>query len=189
MSMIASFLRAAASAYRATGTPEAVDMAARIEAHAHTPFIADRGTTRTTSHLAAAVALPDAHPAVRALGPAIHDLTWTEGLIDCYCYATLIGRGTPIPDDSLWFGLYLQAPGTFYPSHLHVPEELYFVLSGTADWQHGEKRAAPFAPQPPGTLIHHRPNEPHAMRTGREPLLAMWTWFGDLEGDTYRFAD
>lgn len=190
MANLSKFLRAAAKAYRGTGLPEAADVAARIEAHAMAPFSAPRGTPACIQHLATAVGVPDAHSVVPALGPAINDLPWTAGFLDNYCFATLIGPGTPIPDAGLYFGLYLQAPDSFYPSHCHIPEELYFILSGRSDWQKGD---AAFEQKAPGDLIHHRPNEPHAMRTGAEPVLAMWTWSGDLSGDiggksTYRFV-
>jgi len=31
----------------------------------------------------------------------------------------------------------------------------------------------------PGTVIHHASNEPHAMRTGTQPLLALYLWRSD----------
>jgi hypothetical protein len=32
--------------------------------------------------------------------------------------------------------------------------------------------------RPPGELIHHASAEPHAMRTGDDPLLALYFWYG-----------
>ena len=50
---------------------------------------------------------------------------------------------------SLRFGLYVQAPESFYPPHSHAAEEFYYVLSGTARWQKGEEA---FSLKPPGQL-------------------------------------
>ena len=70
------------------------------------------------------------------------------------------------------------APHTVYPAHSHPAIELYLVVSGTAIWQAG---GAPATPQPPGSAILHPSGIPHAMITGAEPLLALFTWRGDLQ--------
>lgn len=191
--ILESFLHAAAAAYRSTGVPEAAGIAERLEGHAGRAFVGEPGATPATAHLAAACAHPDAHPALAELGPAIANLPWTEGVLPVpaffknrYAYTVLVGPEEPIADPELYFGLYLQAPNSYYPKHWHLAEELYFVLSGTAEWQQG---SAPGAPKPPGTLVHHRSNEPHIMQTRAEPLLAMWAWIGDLRDGTYRIED
>jgi hypothetical protein len=70
-------------------------------------------------------------------------------------------------------GALLLGPHTFYPAHRHEAEEIYVPLSGTADWQQGD---AVWRQCTPGTLVHHRSEEPHAMRTENEPLLALYVW-------------
>jgi quercetin dioxygenase-like cupin family protein len=70
-------------------------------------------------------------------------------------------------------GVVVLGPGTLYPPHRHEAEEIYVPLSGTAAWQQGD---AIWREHPPGTLIHHSSEEPHAMRTGEEPLLALYLW-------------
>ena len=70
-------------------------------------------------------------------------------------------------------GAVVLGPGTLYPHHRHEAEEIYVPLSGTAAWQQGD---AVWREHPPGTLIHHLSEEPHAMRTGEEPLLALYLW-------------
>jgi dimethylpropiothetin dethiomethylase len=67
------------------------------------------------------------------------------------------------------FGLYLQRSHSRYPEHFHDAEELYFVLSGTAEWYRG---TSPPTAWPPGSFIHHRTREIHATHTGQQPLLA-----------------
>jgi mannose-6-phosphate isomerase-like protein (cupin superfamily) len=74
-------------------------------------------------------------------------------------------------------GFTLIAPHTHYPAHTHPAIELYLVLAGAALWQLGD---APAAVRPPGSVIVHSSGAPHAMITGAEPLLALFTWRGDL---------
>jgi hypothetical protein len=183
---LAGFLRLAADTYRTTGVAEAVEAANRIKAHAE-EHEGERPRPATYAHLTAALAAKDAHPGLAAFRDTIHNLPWVDSPSYNGAYVFIIGSGVLNPYDLLWFGLTLQGPDTLYPSHQHMPEELYLVLSGTADWQKGT--GTPFEPKPPGSFIRHRPNEPHAMRTGKEPLLAMWTWSGDLDRETYRFLD
>jgi len=70
-------------------------------------------------------------------------------------------------------GVVVLGPRTLYPHHCHEAEEIYVPLSGTASWQQGD---ALWREQPPGRLIHHLSEESHAMRTGEEPLLALYLW-------------
>jgi hypothetical protein len=70
-------------------------------------------------------------------------------------------------------GVVVLGPRTLYPHHRHEAEEIYVPLSGTAAWQQGD---ALWREHPPGTLIHHQSEESHAMRTGEEPLLALYLW-------------
>ena len=79
----------------------------------------------------------------------------------------------PIACDGIACGFLILGPATHYPRHRHEAEEIYLPLSGTAAWQQGD---AIWREQPPGTLIHHVSNEPHAMRTGAGPLLALYLW-------------
>jgi hypothetical protein len=69
-----------------------------------------------------------------------------------------------------------MAPRTFYPLHTHPAVELYLVIAGEAQW------TTPDADRivPPGQFVLHRSNEPHAMRTFADPLLALYAWRGDL---------
>jgi quercetin dioxygenase-like cupin family protein len=75
------------------------------------------------------------------------------------------------------FGFTLIAPHTHYPAHAHPAIELYLVIAGAATWGLGD---APAEIRPPGSVIVHPSGAPHAMTTGAEPLLALFTWRGDL---------
>ena len=90
---------------------------------------------------------------------------------DGHANAFLIGGpdGLEARDD-VAIGLSLVAPGIRYPDHSHPPEELYLVLSGGA-WQNAE---TPWFEPGIGTTVHNPPGIVHAMRSGAEPLLAVW---------------
>ena len=79
----------------------------------------------------------------------------------------------------------LLGPDTHYPSHSHAAVELYVPVSGTAEWQRG---TATFAWRAPGACIVHASHEPHAMRTGVDPLLAFYLWRGAGLGEAARLA-
>lgn len=120
-------------------------------------------------------------------------LPWEEGTIPMpggfggkSMFCTLVGPGSLIPADAYYVGLYLQSPHADYPRHAHAAEEFYIVLSGSAEWEKGHDG---YAIQPPGALIHHAPDQWHAMRTGDEPLLALWAWTGDLSDESFRFEE
>jgi Dimethlysulfonioproprionate lyase len=97
-------------------------------------------------------------------------------------YAELVGPEGPLLSPQCRFGFYLQAPDCLYPAHSHAAEELYMILSGSVEWWVDGMDA--FVPPMLG-LVHHRPWQKHAMRTGPLPLLAMWAWLGDIRYSTY----
>ena len=112
-------------------------------------------------------------------------LTWHQtykqpvvaaAFLDNYGYTELTGLTGPVPGQRLACGFLLLGPSTPYPRHRHEAEEIYVPLSGTAAWQHGSQS---WRNESPGTVIHHASNEPHAMRTGIQPLLALYLWRSD----------
>src|SRR5262249_54819700 len=94
-----------------------------------------------------------------------------------YGYCELLGPSGHVRDASLAVGLLLLAPHTTYPEHAHAARETYAVIAGRAQWRQGDRTWCEHAP---GTLIEHRPHEPHAMRTADEPLLAAYVWHDHL---------
>jgi hypothetical protein len=93
--------------------------------------------------------------------------------LDNYGWSEIFGLGGPLPSERIAAGFLLLGPSTHYPRHRHEAEEMYLPLSGTAAWQQGD---AAWRERPPGTLIHHARDEPHAMRSGARPLLALYLW-------------
>lgn len=92
-------------------------------------------------------------------------------------FAELIGPDGPMQAPAVRVGFTLIAPHTGYPLHAHPAVELYWVISGHARWEgrQGERRV------PPGAFVLHHGDEPHAMYTAAEPLLALWGWSGDID--------
>jgi mannose-6-phosphate isomerase-like protein (cupin superfamily) len=95
---------------------------------------------------------------------------------DRIAFAELIGPDGPLMAPGCRVGFTLMAAGTDYAMHAHPAIELYAVIAGHAEW------ATPGAARrvPPGGLVLHPSNQPHAMRTLAEPLLALYGWRGDI---------
>jgi hypothetical protein len=90
-----------------------------------------------------------------------------------YGYCELLGPNGHWHTNRLALGLLLLGPELTYPEHAHPATEIYVVLSGNAQWRQG---ADPWRQRPPASVIQHASMEPHAMRTGAEPLLAAYLW-------------
>jgi hypothetical protein len=119
---------------------------------------------------------------VTALCRAAPSLTWrqtyTAAEVDAvflgnYGYSEIVGPNAPRVCERITCGFLILGPMTLYPRHRHEAEEIYVPLSGTAQWLQGD---AIWREHSPGTVIHHASEEPHAMRTGRRPLLALYLW-------------
>jgi hypothetical protein len=120
---------------------------------------------------------------IRLLGPS---LRWTYSypsnakdrtLGSKIAFTQIVGSKGLKPSAEMHIGLTLIAPLVSYPAHAHPAIELYLVLAGDAHWQSGGQ--AP-TQRLPGSLILHPSDVPHAMSTAGAPLLAIWTWRGDL---------
>ena len=92
-----------------------------------------------------------------------------------YGWIKFLGPDAYWHSDVLSSGLVLFGDHVTYPEHWHEAEELYFPISGTANWYHEEKG---WQPMSPCQIIHHASNIKHSMRTVGEPLLALYVWRG-----------
>jgi quercetin dioxygenase-like cupin family protein len=134
--------------------------------------------------------LPEVHtgaeafsaPFVDAVVAASASLAWRRSytstnigaaFLDNYGWTELVGLKGPTASDRLACGVLLLGPNLTYPPHRHEAEEIYVPLAGTAEWTHGDHG---WHERPPGDVIHHARNEPHAMRTGSSPMLALYLW-------------
>jgi len=91
-------------------------------------------------------------------------------------WAELVGPVAPFRSDTVCLGFTLIGPRINYPLHWHPAVEVYLVINGTAIWTAGQQSAR----RAPGEYILHPSKVLHAMRTEEEPLLAVYTWSGDV---------
>ncbi len=90
-----------------------------------------------------------------------------------YGWTEWVGLKGPLPSLHLACGVLLLGPETDYPWHRHAAEEIYLPLAGRGLWRQGDE---PWQERLPGAVIHHRSWERHAMRTSKEPMLALYLW-------------
>lgn len=72
-------------------------------------------------------------------------------------------------------GLSVVGPNSAYPEHRHPPVEVYLVLGGTAQWRFGGSED--YVPVAPGHTLSNNSNDLHGIRTGDEPVVALWVLF------------
>ena len=123
-----------------------------------------------------------AAPLVQALFAAAPALVWRQTysraelgdvFLRGYAYTEIVGPRAPVCSERIACGFLLLGPSVHYPRHRHEAEEIYVSLSGSSRWLQGD---AVWRNRFPGTVIHHASEEPHAVRTTAEPLLAVYLW-------------
>ena len=138
------------------------------------------------AHLDRAVAIAPANerPLVGLLAGKRHDLRWgqtyttadfSQHFVDNYGWTELMGTRGHFVSDRIAAGFLILGPGIVYPDHHHVAEELYVPLTGGTEWRRGD---GGFVVRAAGEIIHHPSDVSHAMRTGAEPLVALYLWRG-----------
>lgn len=100
-----------------------------------------------------------------------------DSFFDNEAWCEMIGPDGLIACEDVRVGLLIMGPGLTYPPHRHPATEWYHVLSGTGQWAQGSR---PAQPRTPPAALFHRSDEPHAMTTHQEPVLALWNWVGAL---------
>ena len=143
--------------------------------------------TPTSKYLESAlVKIPNTLDPIDKLTKIIaHNVIWNEAergvpkfFKGGYAFAEIIGEMGLKFSEKIRLGLFLQKPNLNYPLHAHDAKELYFILSGSADWQIEDKKFK----ASPGLIIHHEEREEHAMITSELPLFALWIWTGNING-------
>ena len=121
------------------------------------------------------------------------DFEWTsassypEALQKIVRWKMLVGGDAPaIPQKDVSMGVLDLDAGGYYPLHAHPAPEIYFIMSGTAEWTVGDETFT----ATPGMSIYHAPNVPHRMvNSGTETLCTVWFWWAPdgkrdvLQGD------
>ena len=59
-----------------------------------------------------------------------------------------------------------------YPEHNHLPGEMYFLISGTAQWRHGG--SPHYEMLTAGNVVYNHPWNWHGVRAGHTPVLALY---------------
>jgi Dimethlysulfonioproprionate lyase len=159
------------------------------------PFLADWPSTNERRPVAPSV-LPVLRwlPEVKADAPALSrelvnslsrtapSMAWSQtypptqvdaAFLENYGWSEIVGLSGPLASQRIACGFLLLGPQTHYPRHRHEAQEVYIPLAGTASWQQGDGR---WRKHPPGTIIQHASDEPHAMQTGARALLALYLW-------------
>lgn len=125
----------------------------------------------------------------QALAPLAARLPWrysyaprpdAPGLASRMGWAELVGPAAPVHSDLVGFGLTLISGQTYYPPHSHPAVELYRVLAGTSEWTLEGRTSLRQA----GDFILHPAHAIHAMRALDAPLLALYSWSGDIVSPT-----
>lgn len=93
---------------------------------------------------------------------------------------TIIGAGALLPSDKVTAGFSLQGRDTYYPGHLHLAEESYWVIGGAGDWKVGTR---PWFAVKPGDSIYHETGMRHTMQTNEQAMLTVWLWTSDLDSE------
>jgi mannose-6-phosphate isomerase-like protein (cupin superfamily) len=148
-------------------------------------------------HLPAALSGMEAcpHPAlisaVRAVLPAMRWTTAyekageTAAMADLMVAAQAAGGRGPWRLDDISFGLFLIAPGAFYPRHWHEAKEIYFILAGEIEIALNDNPALLCRP---GSLVRTPSNAPHTLKAGPRPVLILYHWV-DAIGAPIWFAE
>lgn len=99
------------------------------------------------------------------------------GFAKAFRYRTLIGGpSAPVRGKNVYFGEAEWAPGAIYVGHKHPAPEIYYVISGEAEWTIDGKTFRATA----GTAIYTKPNAVHRMvNVGDGILKTVWMWWGE----------
>lgn len=98
-----------------------------------------------------------------------------QNFVDNYGWLEVFGTRGHFVNDAVAAGFLILGPNLLYPDHHHVAEEVYIPLTGGTEWRKGD---GGFVTRRAGEVIHHPSDVNHAMRTGEEPLLALYLWRG-----------
>ncbi|WP_135501992.1 dimethylsulfonioproprionate lyase family protein [Roseovarius aestuariivivens] len=119
--------------------------------------------------------------ALQAIAPYVewrHSYTAEEvgqKFLDTFGWFELAGPEGHFRSDQARITVGYWGPGLYYPRHQHPPAELYTIVSGTALF---DADGAPPRLLGPGDTRVHAPEQPHAMTTSDQPLLALVFWRG-----------
>ncbi|SLN37775.1 Cupin domain protein [Roseovarius litorisediminis] len=116
--------------------------------------------------------------------------TYTESEVGAdflqrYGWFELIGPDGHYLSDQVRMTIGFWGAGLVYGRHQHLPEELYSVVSGAADFMLDGAETLRLSA---GDTRLHPSNQPHALTTTTDPILTFVIWRGDGLADAPRMT-
>lgn len=103
-------------------------------------------------------------------------------LLDELAIGELISPRGPVLSTEIILGAVVLGPDTYYPPHAHKASEVYYIISGNPLFKRGGEE---WTKMPAGSFCHHPDCLTHAVRSGHDPMLALYTWRGDIASPAY----
>lgn len=101
-----------------------------------------------------------------------------DDMLSGYGFAEVIGKRGPFLSTRVRAGIGIWGPRIDYPPHRHRAEEVYVLLSGSADFALGD---APLETKRAGDAVLVPSMLSHGFRSRHEPLVVFYLWqAGDL---------
>ena len=101
-----------------------------------------------------------------------------DAMLDAYGFAEIIGLRGPFVSDRIRAGIAIWGAHIDYPQHQHQAEEIYVLLSGSAEFSFAGNAAQT---RRAGDLVFVESNRRHGFSTGEESLVVLYLWqAGDL---------
>jgi quercetin dioxygenase-like cupin family protein len=105
------------------------------------------------------------------------------GLAEGMLAGQIAGQVGIVASDTLRTGLFLLAPGLYYPLHTHGASEIYYCMSGALTLQH-RTGGTPFELHP-GDCSVTPAHRLHSLATGEKPVLLLYVWIGDVDAPNW----
>jgi len=101
-----------------------------------------------------------------------------DAMLAGYGFAEIIGQRGPFVSERIRAGIAVWGPDINYPRHQHQAEEVYVVLTGSAEFTVG---SAAESRHSAGDVVYVESNTPHGFRTTGQNLVVYYLWqAGDL---------
>jgi len=101
-----------------------------------------------------------------------------DAMLDAYGFAEIIGLRGPFVSDRIRAGIAIWGAHIDYPQHQHQAEEIYVLLSGSAEFSFAGNAAQT---RRAGDVVFVESNRRHGFRTCEESLVVYYLWqAGDL---------
>ncbi|MBK0397661.1 cupin domain-containing protein [Limibaculum sp. M0105] len=108
-----------------------------------------------------------------------------ESYLKGYGYIEFLGQRGHYAPAGAAFGIGVIGPDCLYPTHRHGPEEIYLPIAGSAEWSYDH---GPWIRHGAGSVVHTRPWQWHALRTGTETVVLLYAWLGGDPVNVSEFA-